>query len=1066
MRQILKGGRVVRTFITISGLIFAAGLFLFPGHVFANDCSPYIGDMTINELYELGNEFWVEVRLLDTSVAKSVYDQWSIQVCEIKGNCTSYPLSAGNVFYPETYPDWITLKVDKKNVNLQQNGGMDIVLRDQNGKAIDYLSVNNFNSHQPNCAAFLYPTTANNLSSAPKGIYRDPDGTGPWVELGSPGATGEPTTGYDNNDKGLVVYYALEGDVTDSSLNGNNGSSYGTVAYQHAKICDGVQLNGNGYLKVPDGNDLDLKDALTVMAWIHPDSLSISGHDNLYSLLSKDANYEFHVQRNGSLYWWWGNGSFSTGTGVIPVQAWSHIAFVYSKSAGTMQIFVNGQLVASHSYSASLPVNSSPFLIGADIATGGGELANRRFYGSIDEVRIYDRALTGQQIAILKNQTDPCGAVIDHLEIVHDGSALTCVPEAVTVRACADAACNTLYTGNVEITLSPSGWVGGNVKTLTGGSGVFRLRHTTPGTVTLSVSSDPASVNGSQCVDGAGGSSCSLVFREAGFVFDVPDVTSCTSQDNILIAAVRADATAEHCVGDDSFAGTTRNVGFWSSYQEPVTGTQAVSVNGTAITHASPGQPVQLSFNNQAQSLLSVRYSDAGRVRLSARFAGTGDEADLVMLGSDSFVAAPHHLRVRATTDGTTLLNNATTSGDPHWPAGENFSVEVAGVCSNGTVTPNFAASTTLSASAGNPSAGVVTGGPFAAGDYSAGVVSGTASYSEVGTVTLQAQAANYLGSGIDVTGSTTAGRFTPHHFTASPNSPLFATACSVGGFTYVGQAFDYALAPSIMVTAQNKQGGTTANYTGAWWRITNGSLSGKTYSAAKGTLDLTNIPAVDPVISDSGGGLGVLTFDAGSGLSFTRGVPVAPFDADIRLSINVLDADGIAATTNPVTFGAATAGNGISFDHGKTMRWGRVSLKNAYGSELLPLSMPLRAEYFDGTSFVKNTGDGCTALALTQLVLKSGTTTVTGDQPVAVGSGSSQAALGHIPMLAGDAGLIFSAPGSNGYIQVRADLTLLPWLRYDWDGDGSHDDDPTARASFGIYKGRPGMIYMRESFR
>ena len=218
-------------------------------------------------------------------------------------------------------------------------------------------------------------------------------------------------------------------------------------------------------------------------------------------------------------------------------------------------------------------------------------------------------------------------------------------------------------------------------------------------------------------------------------------------------------------------------------------------------------------------------------------------------------------------------------------------------------------------------------------------------------------------------------------------------------------------------------------------------------------------------MISDSGAGLGVLSFDAGSGLSFVRGAAVAPFDADIGLSINVLDADGIAATTNPVTFGAATAGNGISFDHGKAIRWGRISLKNAYGSELLALSMPLRTEYFDGTAFVQNLQDGCTALSLTQLVLNNGTTTVTGDNPIAVGSGSSSAALSS-SMLAGDAGLTFSAPGSNGYIQVSADLSLLPWLRYDWDGDGSHDDDPTARASFGLYKGRPGMIYMRESFR
>jgi MSHA biogenesis protein MshQ len=152
------------------------------------------------------------------------------------------------------------------------------------------------------------------------------------------------------------------------------------------------------------------------------------------------------------------------------------------------------------------------------------------------------------------------------------------------------------------------------------------------------------------------------------------------------------------------------------------------------------GAAVPLDFDGQARSILVVNYADAGKLRLVATYAGTGDEAGLTMLGSSpEFVVSPHHLRVRATTDGTTLLNNENPIGNPHWLAGEDFQVEVAGVCSNGSVTPNFAASTTLSATTGNPAAGTFTGGPLAAADYINGVVSGTAAYSEVGTVTLQA---------------------------------------------------------------------------------------------------------------------------------------------------------------------------------------------------------------------------------------------------------------------------------------------------------------------------------------
>jgi MSHA biogenesis protein MshQ len=1087
----------------------------------------------------------------------------------------------------------------------------------------------------------------------------------------------------------LVAHYALEGNVDDSSGNGHDGSSQGMVAYQRARVCDGVQLDGSGYLQVPDNDDFDLSDELTVMAWIRADSLSVSGHDDLYSFLSKDTNSEFHVRSNGTLYWWWGNGSLSSAAGLIAPQTWYHFAAVYSRSAGTMWMYLNGVPVASRSFSSLLPVNDDPFFIGTDKSTGGGEMPLRRFIGAIDEVRVFNEALSAGEIVDLMNEADPCalpeplaewrfdecdyegmaplaedaqgsydavaqgdvesepagvvgraamldlstdsfltnsdvpmngdwtvstwfrmpfthtegsryhvlgsmagggndllwvdsnrgylwggwagstsqdgsfrfstlpdgwhhltavaengqtnlyidgvwrdrvslqpsgnlhfvatsydsvggnqgfradldeflvfdgaltetqissiyqlqsagrnldgtvreeivcGPAIDHFELIHDGSALTCAPEEVTVRACTDADCSNLYTDPVDIVLSPSGWVGGDSGTISGGSGVFLLRHTTPGVVSLSVTGNPTADHGPQCVDGAGGSSCDLVFHEAGFLFDVPALTSCGLEENILIAAVRADATAEHCVGDDSFAGTARNVAFWSDYQEPATGTLPVVVNGQAVAGADPGTPVSLNFDAQAESLLAVRYSDAGRVRLSARFVGSGEEAGLVMEGSDSFVAAPHHLRVVATTDGTTPLDNATSSGLPSWKAGEDFSIEVAGVCADGSVTLNFAAETTFNAIAANPAAGVFTGGPLAAGDYSGGTATGTAAYSEVGTVTLQAEAADYLGSGIDVIGSAVIGRFTPDHFDVSLNNPVFATACD-GGFTYIGEAFGYAVAPVITVTAKNRQGGTTENYAGEWWKIDSTTLTGKTYSSATGTIDISGLPAADPVISVLGGGMGLLTFDAGGGLRFVRNAPTAPFDAEISLAIDVLDADGIAATANPVTFGEAAAGNGIPFDSGKAMRWGRLSLKNAYGSELLALPMALRAEYFDGSAFVRNPDDGCTSLALTQLTLNNGTTSVSGDQPVAVGTGSSSATL-LSPMVAGDAGLSFSAPGDDGFIDVQLDLSLLPWLRYDWDGDGLHDNDPQGRATFGIYKSRPSLIYRRETYR
>ena len=120
----------------------------------------------------------------------------------------------------------------------------------------------------------------------------------------------------------------------------------------------------------------------------------------------------------------------------------------------------------------------------------------------------------------------------------------------------------------------------------------------------------------------------------------------------------------------------------------------------------------------------------------------------------------------------------------------------------------------------------------------------------------------------------TNVGRFVPHQFAvAYTTPPTFGTAC--GGFTYVGQPFNYTVAPVITVTAQSFDGVTTTNYTGALWQITNTSLTGKAYTDASGAVvNVTGIPPVyipgtDPVIADTGLGTGTLTFH--SPLSCTR---------------------------------------------------------------------------------------------------------------------------------------------------------------------------------------------------
>ncbi len=59
------------------------------------------------------------------------------------------------------------------------------------------------------------------------------------------------------------------------------------------------------------------------------------------------------------------------------------------------------------------------------------------------------------------------------------------------------------------------------------------------------------------------------------------------------------------------------------------------------------------------------------------------------------------------------------------------------------------------------------------------------------------------------------------------------------------------------------------------------------------------------------------------------------------------------------------------------------------------------------------------------------------------------------------DCKLTFSAPGAEGQVVVSAAFALS----YDREGNGLRDNDPAGRATFGIYKSRPGFICRRETY-
>ncbi len=556
---------------------------------------------------------------------------------------------------------------------------------------------------------------------------------------------------------------------------------------------------------------------------------------------------------------------------------------------------------------------------------------------------------------------------------------------------------------------------------------------------------------------------------------------------NIFLAAYGQTANDPACGIIESYNGA-QNLKFWFDRADPATGTIVPTIDGSAIGTVEGSASNQAVVFANGQAAVTAKYKDAGSIQVLVK-DDSGNHPDLptgIRGATANFVVKPAYFGLSGIEDALGNPNPAAAdaSGPVFVAAGAPFSVTVTAYDAEADVTPNFGResapetvllTSSLAAPVGGNDPGISPALGF--GSFSGGSATGTGfTWPEVGIITLQPSIGDgdYLGGG-NVTGlaSGNVGRFIPDHFTTALNAPAFDTQCAAGAFSYIGQPFGYDVSPLITVTARAANGGITQNYTSSFFKITNLSLLNRQYTSAVGTLDLTGLPPAssDPVVTDSGGGSSTLLFDSGTGIAFLRSAPEAAFDADISLSIEIFDTDGVTTPGSPVEFSS------IDFDTGASMRYGRVRINNAIGSELVDLAVPMRSEYFvdAATGFIVNTDDSCTT-NVTQTLSNFTDSLTAGDTCVLDNgnpgdSGAGCAAAGPAgkryrePPLGGDFNLYLLAPGNGnqGSVDVNADVPA--WLEFDWNTSIPGLEDPTGTATFGIYDGNSKRIYTREIY-
>jgi MSHA biogenesis protein MshQ len=143
-------------------------------------------------------------------------------------------------------------------------------------------------------------------------------------------------------------------------------------------------------------------------------------------------------------------------------------------------------------------------------------------------------------------------------------------------------------------------------------------------------------------------------------------------------------------------------------------------------------------------------------------------------------------------------------------------------------------------------------------------------------------------------------------------------------------------------------------------------------------------------------------------------------------------------------------------------LRYGRLQIANSHGSELLPIKdIEISAEYYDETNelFRLNTIDSCTSYDAGEIDWNDAQYFDGLSQNIA-STGTGNLEKGRNTFSIHQVGDPETGPGTTGYVLYK--FPTDPWLQYDWDGEG--DVNPSARATFGIFKGNEHIIYLRET--
>lgn len=726
--------------------------------------------------------------------------------------------------------------------------------------------------------------------------------------------------------------------------------------------------------------------------------------------------------------------------------------------------------------------------------------------------------ITNIQVCTQKPSTPiEFGNQVHHFELSYPAQGLTCESSTVTIKACADASCSTLYTGAATLTLNATNsasWVGGNQVTFSNGLATKYLSKTVSGDSVISVASSSVATSAAAvCKEGSSvDTACSMTFQNTGLRFSTVSnqVAGVQSPSKVKLQVVRTDTNTGACVARVIPASTVRFayqcvnptscvVGQSFEINDSVQSTNGASCTTSSNFNAISANPASAvtqytslnrCFNSSsAETEFNIKYSDVGQVKLHAQLqlAASGNEPALSLSQeSNAFVVRPYQINV------TTALSSATANpanaanpqtsgtGNGFIAAGEAFQVYVSPVNAQGVITPNYGNETspeTVAVDFGqllHPLGGVngtlTPGAAFTkinSGTYSNRFHSTGFSWNEVGSFSLLARVGdnNYLasGAGAELTSVPyTVGRFFPKHYALA--SSAFENTCAA--FSYMGQP---AIKLAYELQARNVAGEITQNYGPGYGVLAVPSVVLENADNGTDLSGRASVPASSWVN-------GKYTF-AQTNLSFNKlTTPDGPYSvlmAGVRVTDTLDGRDLDVKNMDPASVGACGSSCVAAAVSGALdLRFGRLKL---IGGEVADVPVPspldpdpvinlpveLEAEYWNGQGFITNTDDDCTVVDSTQLLFSGTPFTEVKGSPASLIAGSSRLSPSQLPSIYFEVKL--ATPTGTWPVFYQAPN----WLKFDWlkepQGQPLVLENPSAEVSVGRFRGNKRQIFWQE---